>query len=320
MTALLTEAVLGIVFHYKDRNLEPMAVHDYPYLYFMFDTSTGLNEHGFKTNYSIKKQPGKYRIILTGGSVARGKLPDESIAHYLERELNTRFNTDKIEVINAGVSAFVAEQVFLNIQLILQHYEPDMMVSLDGYNDLMTFKLNRPYPSSFELPPHHWQDFQVIAENKKKNEALARFPLFFRNISRVIRFVGRKQFEKKYDWSSLTVEMLAPRSRAYWQIISDTRDFCKAKNIHYYSFLQPVKFYDRNAAQADAELKALSMLYRLLEDDTREKRYSFSLTSVFNQRKDIFTDDCHVTAEGNQIMAKEMADRIVGDVQAWMEN
>src|SRR5690348_14078733 len=88
-TALLTEAVLEVVFRIKDRHADPLPVRDYPYLYFLFDDAEGLNEHGFKTQYPIEKQPGKFRIMLVGGSVARGKKPEQSIAHYLEKELNT---------------------------------------------------------------------------------------------------------------------------------------------------------------------------------------------------------------------------------------
>ncbi|HXH18662.1 MAG TPA: hypothetical protein VNJ07_06220 [Chitinophagales bacterium] len=318
VVALLTEAILGIVFSFKDRHLEPMAVHDYPYLYFMFDSTGGLNAHGFKTNYPLKKQFGKFRIILTGGSVARGKLPEESIARYLEQELNTRFQTGKIEVINAGVSAFVAEQEFILTQLILRHYEPNMILSLDGYNDLMTFKINRQYPSGFELPPHNWQDFRVIADNRMRQRPFSRLPLFFRNISRAVRYLQRQQFENNFRWQTLTDDKLRPISERYWQIIGDTYDFCRAKKIGYYNFLQPVRFYGVN--DTTSQLKTLSRLYNLIEAGIHEKPYAFSLTAIFKDMPEIFTDDCHVTAEGNRIIAQQMAERISNDVQAWLEN
>lgn len=317
---LLAEALLGIIFHYKDRDLERMAAHDEPYLYYLFDKADGLNEHGFKTNYPLKKQAGKFRIILTGGSVARGKLPEETIAHYLEKELNERFNTDKIEVINAGMSAYVVEQEFILIQLILQYYEPNMLISLDGYNDLMTFKLNRQFPSGFELPPHNWQDFRVIENNTAKKKFGSRFTYFFKNIARAVRFMQRKEFEKNYDWSLLTEPKLKPVSDTYWQIIGDTHDFCKAKNIAYYSFLQPVRFYQKNEIRNEADLKALTIFYRIMEEGAHYQRYAFTLTSIFSNRPDIYTDDCHVTPEGNQMIAKAMAERIEEEVDAHLDN
>lgn len=320
VVVLLTELLLGIIYNYKNQGIEPMTARDYPYLYFLYEESPGRNVHGFKTEYSIKKLAGKYRIILTGGSVAMGREPNETIAHYLETKLNMRFNTDRIEVINAGVSAFVVEQVFLNIQLILQHYEPDMIVSLDGYNDMMSFKLNRQYPSGMELPPHYWRDFKVIEFNSERKTFRSRFTYFFKNISGAIYYLERREFEKNYDWTALTDTVLKPVSNAYWQIITDTYDFCKAKKISYYSFLQPVKSYDKNVAQGSAELKALSRLYRQIENSSRGKAYAYSLTSIFNDRLDIFTDDCHLTPEGNQIIAKEISERVSDELEACLEN
>lgn len=317
---LLAELLLGIIYDCRNRSIEPMDARDYPYLYFLYNESQVRNRHGFKTSYPIKKQQGRFRIVFTGGSVAMGKAPEESIQHYLEEILNKRFNTGRIEVVNAGVSAFVVEQVFLNIQLILQHYEPDLIVSLDGYNDLMTFRLNRQHPSGFELPPHYWQDFKVIEYNKEKKTFLSRFKYFFRNISGAMRYFERKKFEKNYNWAALEEDSLKPYSACYWQIVDDTRDFCRAKGILYYNFLQPVKSYDKNAAQNSDDLRAMSRLYRQFEDGIRGRKHAYSLTSVFNERPDIFTDDCHVTPEGNQMLAREIAERISDEVEACLEN
>ena len=319
-TAFLTEFALGLIYDYRNRGIEPIAAKDYPFLYFLYEKSPERDIHGFKTNHPIAKPSGKFRIILTGGSVAMGNAPKESIAHYLEQELNERFVTNRIEVINAGVSAFVAEQVFLNIQLILQHYEPNIIVSLDGYNDLMTFRLNRQYPSEFELPPHYWQDFMVIKYNSEKASFRSRFSYLFKNISYAIRYFNRKEFEKNYDWSSLNEDSLRPYSTRYWQILDDTYDFCKAKKISYYNFLQPVRSYDRNAAQDDADMRAMSLLYRQFESGTKAKTYAYSVTSIFNGRQDMFTDDCHVIAEGNKMFSKAISERISDELEAVFEN
>lgn len=313
---VLAEILLGIIYEYRNRDIEPMAVRDYPYLYFLYKQSPGRNIHGFKTDHPQKKAAGKYRIILTGGSVAMGQLPAESIAHYLEAELNKRFNTDRIEVINAGVSAFVAEQVFLNIQLILQHYEPDMIVSLDGYNDLMTFKFNRQYTSGFELPPHYWRDFRVI----QYNHDMKTLNTYLKNISKAIGYFERKHFEKNHDWNRLNNDSLKPFSLRYWQIMDDTYDFCKAKHIYYCSFLQPIKYYNNTIIQDNAELKALTMLYRQMENGTNERKYAYSLTSIFKHRPDIFTDDCHITPEGNEMIANAIAERVADEVEVCLEN
>lgn len=53
-TLILLEIALGAAFLYKDRNIEPENVKDFPYLYFLFDNKKGdYNEHGFKTKRSL---------------------------------------------------------------------------------------------------------------------------------------------------------------------------------------------------------------------------------------------------------------------------
>ena len=54
MLNLLAEIILGGIFYVKDFNLEPMAVKDYPYLYYLFEKGEDTNEHGFKTSHSIE--------------------------------------------------------------------------------------------------------------------------------------------------------------------------------------------------------------------------------------------------------------------------
>ncbi len=319
-TLILTEAVLEVAFRIKDRHADPLPVRDYPYLYYLYDTAQGLNQYGFKTQYPIEKKEEKFRIILTGGSVARGKKPEESIANYLEKELNTRFNTNRIEVINAGISAYVVEQEFILIQLLLQQYQPDMIVSLDGVNDLMTFDFNRMTQSDFALPPHHWDEVKVIEPNRERRKFFTRFPLFFKNIARVIAYLKAERFEKNYDWSQLTDERLSKVSHTYWQIIKDTHDFCKAKNIRYYNFLQPVRTCSqfRNGAQLSEREKAQCRLFNLMDAAVKNEPSNYSLTTLLDERLQLFYDFCHVLPAGNEVIAKAMAERVADDVETWL--
>ena len=53
------------------------------------------------------------------------------------------------------MSGYVVEQEFLLLQLVLQKYEPDLVFGLDGYNDLMSYKLNRHTSKTIPLPPQN---------------------------------------------------------------------------------------------------------------------------------------------------------------------
>ncbi len=320
ITVLLAEIVLGVVFHFKDKGLEPMAVRDYPYLYYLFEKSDGLNEHGFKTNYPVKRQEGKFRIVLIGGSVARGKQPHETIAHFLEEKLNNEFQKDRVEVINAGMSAFVVEQEFLLIQLIIQHYEPDVIIGLDGYNDIVTIDLNRRWESGFELPPHNWVDFRSFESNREERKTWSRLPMFFRNINRAVQYFHRRKFEEEFDWKSFDDDKMLAVSKTYWQIIDDTRDFCRSKNISYYSFIQPLKYYTVHSDSLDPQKQTLKKLYALMDKGADTRSFAFSMSSLLKDQPDLFTDDCHVVAKGNELIAEAIAVRIAFEIQAWSEN
>lgn len=118
----------------------------YAHPYVSYDMKPGytapgvtINSLGFRgTEFSAAKSPGTYRIVALGGSTTYGtQLTDEeTYPALLERELRRQLNSDRIEVINAGlVSATSAESVtrFLFRVIGLQ---PDLVIFYEGYNDL----------------------------------------------------------------------------------------------------------------------------------------------------------------------------------------
>lgn len=303
--------MLSLVFLIKDRHIQPENVKDFPYLYYLFDPEKGdYNEHGFKTTYSVNKPDSVYRIILIGGSVARGRAPENSIAAYLEKNLQRLFPQKHIQVINAGVSAYGIQQEFLLTQMILQYYKPNMIVGLDGYNDLLTFKINRFYPSGYTLPPHHWKDFRVIKEKLFYEKWYSRFALPFKSINRTKDFLIRRAREKHYDWNKIDTTIAARHAQAYWNVVRDLYDFCRSKNIVYLNFLQPVRFYVRHSEPNDPELAALWRIYAAMEKHYEGKNFAVSLVPAFHRCRGMFTDDCHITSEGNQILAAAMTLKI----------
>ena len=118
------------------------------------------NIDGFRTNTQINKIDSIYRVAIIGGSVADvlggEKAPNGQCL--LEFELDSILGTNNIEVIGAGTSGYVVEQEFIETQLILQKYKPDFILGLHGYNDLMTFKLNRYINDQILLPPQNYRE------------------------------------------------------------------------------------------------------------------------------------------------------------------
>lgn len=312
VSVFLVEIGLGAFFAYKDRGLEPMKVKDYPYLYYIFEKGEITDDYGLKTDRPLQKPEGKFRILLTGGSVARGQGNKETISVYLEKELNERLHTDKIEVLNAGMSAYVVEQDFIFIQLVLQKYEPDMIVSLDGYNDLLTWKLNRFDKGPYPLAPHNWSQFQVIRRGQYNHTFQSRFTGFFKNITRAVLAMRRYRSEHDFNWNGITLSEKAEVSSSFSSVVDDTHKFCEAKQIDYFNFLQPIRFYhsSTDTSKLTPEQKGMNSIYNIMDLETLDKDYATSLTSLLKGHEDLFLDDCHVKPQGNQLIAKAMADYI----------
>lgn len=122
-----------------------------------FDTGGRLihSPQGFRRDGLIEtaKPPGVFRIFVLGGSALYGigvqsgstyplhpsLANDETISFFLERDLNARMREAgidlRIEVINAGVTAYQTFHHVLYFYETLYEYQPDLLLFLDGHND-----------------------------------------------------------------------------------------------------------------------------------------------------------------------------------------
>lgn len=129
-----------------------------------------INSLGFRSeNISFEKPRNVKRIILLGGSVAFGRTAtsnENTIAYQLERELNTYItvnNRYRWDVINLAVPAGISLQELLVLTKVGLRYEPDIVISLSGFNDIFLYldstqlneqvllnKVKRAYNTLFE--------------------------------------------------------------------------------------------------------------------------------------------------------------------------
>ncbi len=97
------------------------------------------NSLGFRgEEFSLDKPPGVYRIVAIGGSTTFAVyLPyDETYPHYLQAQLREHFDTDKIEVINAGLTGSTTAESLHRLFTQVLPTNPDMVIIYHGYNDL----------------------------------------------------------------------------------------------------------------------------------------------------------------------------------------
>ncbi|MDD2387184.1 MAG: hypothetical protein PHP52_10435 [Bacteroidales bacterium] len=303
ISLVLIEITLGIYFKIKDRNLIHAEVIDYPYLYFkLTEDSDFRNEDGLKIFREKTKPDTVFRIIISGGSVVYGLEPENTISANLERLLNDSLLEVNIEVLNAGVPAYVIEQEFILVQLVLQYYNPDMIISLDGYNDLISTEINRFYPCEDLLPPHNWRDFRLIKYHNNVRRLSGRFYGAFTNINRLSDFAYRNFSNKKDDFAAMSANKQYI-AKTYRQRTNDLEAFCQAKDIVYYHFLQPVRFISNNSNNRE---KHLEEIYKCMNDSLINYPYYKSLIDIFDNNDQVYTDECHVDELGNKKIAMKM--------------
>lgn len=92
-----------------------------------------ISSDGFRGREINKKTNRRGRIIVTGGSAAFGTgvhSDNETFQVFLQK-LN-----DKYEVINAGIPGFLSGQELTYIVTDIADYQPDIIMSFSGFNDL----------------------------------------------------------------------------------------------------------------------------------------------------------------------------------------
>lgn len=120
-----------------------------------------INDESFKDfrDVPMEKPENEFRVIVTGGSVVYGRGPvpptDKlvdfyevtfrwTIPHIMEEILNAdprvreKIGGKTVRVINAGVPGYVYQNSLMRYLAKLRLYKPDLLVALDGANDVHT--------------------------------------------------------------------------------------------------------------------------------------------------------------------------------------
>lgn len=101
-----------------------------------------MNSDGFRgREYAIPKPAGTFRILVVGDSVVQGLTVSyaQTWEQVLERLLNRRAAAPSLhyEVINAGIGGYVSRQALVRLVDRGLKYQPDLVLVLVGWNDLV---------------------------------------------------------------------------------------------------------------------------------------------------------------------------------------
>lgn len=321
-----------------------------------------INEQSFKDFEDVprEKPENEYRVIVTGGSVVygRGPVPPAdavadfyevtfrwNIPHIMEKLLNAdprvkaAIQGKKVRVINAGVAGFVYQNNLMRYLAKLRLFQPDLLVALDGANEVHTVARPLKDWNYFTEGPY----FEVVTETMDMSSKglmnyltlwLKRNTYFFTWLAMThgegpgILMENRGFAAHPQD---ATPEMIAYRDKNVAQVADVVAIYHKAletdrvphvfalqpmfrnskkkrtpmeEKIEKVTGMQKIGFYD--AAQT------YDVLVETIKKRCKAENFEVvDLTGIYDDTTEwVFTDWCHLTNGANYILAKALVNQV----------
>jgi hypothetical protein len=210
---------------------------------------------------------------------------------------------------NFGESAYTAHQSLEMMMRLLQGGErPAAVVFYDGVNDVA-------HKCRVELGPY--SDAQEAKTRRLLEQRGARGALRA-TIERLSTLFAEDEIADKYDCDDNRVKAAAVADA----MISDWRISAAVAALHgvrFYAALQPVLYFSRTRAdhlsrENDAEReKQFRAVYPLLREAVARAGF-LDFIDVFDRDEYIYIDFCHVSPNGNALVAARLAEAILPDL------
>jgi len=287
-----------------------------------------INTKGFRgEDYNIKKSSGVLRIINLGASstFGYGDKDNETYPYYLEQFMNENkiYKSQKItvEVINLGIPHLTSEEVqnlFIEEAIPLN---PDVVTYYGGLSDAHeTFRSHarRKIPEGFK-------------HNLKR----------LLTVEMLLHVYRDKTKYSKNDYN----DHVEGKERNFINNLSNINKACKIRNIKFYVITQQVKSYmfndeDIKNISYEKEIEIVRQKFKEMEINTFERdllSHSVLMEKVkiwadinhvsiidgikaLDDHRDLLTSYVHLSPEGNYILAKTIADRILQDFELLPRN
>lgn len=292
-------------------------------------TSTySTNNLGYRDgNWSFEKSPSVRRIFLVGGSSAWGYGSSSNlttISSFLGKILNQSAKTGKYEVLNASENGYTSTQEFILWKDLLP-YKPDLIIIYDGYNDL--------YSGFLGLPPGWNHPF--IQEKILTQENLNVISSITQDeISKVISQIEILNIIKnKLGSNNNKTQQFSDVNEVadvYNRNLNLILDISESEKIPVIVVLQP-NLYSETKKLSPEESDIIRTQEKLfpgvtsyfqngtkkmkdyLDTATKVRRFQFIDGNSFfsDLEKNIYFDPVHYSDEGNDIIARKLAEIII---------
>ncbi len=294
-------------------------------------TKYKINSKGFRgEEFSKIKPPGKIRIIFLGGS-SMFNLGWEDDSTTIVKELGKKDNI--IEVLNCGIPGYTSSQELALLIHEMIDYNPDIVISLTGWNDINWGIITENYQGLSPLYNELDDSLERFISNDQKifqNIILGFINLLnksniFRQVSIKLKNKKLIQREKEMDlkYSKENIDKKAETIIQYFvNNCYKMKKISSSFSFKYIVFLQPTVVMKETPSKLEIKItqdKDWSIYYSnakylyssyfgkikeklnnkeiMFVDINKDPRFIYS-------NKTLFIDDTHTNKQGNQIIAE----------------
>ncbi|MBF0399727.1 MAG: hypothetical protein HQL90_03050 [Magnetococcales bacterium] len=334
------------------------------------DPPTVIDGNGFVSDHPIAetKPPGVTRIFLMGGSAVFGigQFPPFASVHsyhrgvlsfalspagQLERYLRAQRPDLQFEVINAAASDRMLHQSMIYYLETLSRFSPDMVVSMDGYNDLFFGMMSgRPY-AQMEAKLENYIDLLNRARSYQPNLVRLLNIGYSKYVYPYVEEDLKKQFFFKGDFEQEKYSFAAYKqvegafihsSQRFLQILDHFMAVLKSDKVDFIFTLQPILYRQVNKQWSTIEDRMRRTIFGVGPNMTPElidryivmSRYFFDqyLSRASQQRVEkngfgfmdlnqgvthlksdfeLYIDYCHFTVPGSKVVAELVGQEVL---------
>jgi lysophospholipase L1-like esterase len=237
-----------------------------------------------------------------------------------------KITEDKYRVLNFGETSYNPFQgyLFLKLQTIKQNINPDVIVSYDGVNSGGSiFGHNREKQIKEIMKGED-------SEDKEKEEEKLSLKNFFWNPMQILASKIKSKFnaedtKKEYKEEPITDDKVRNYARMLLNDWLQIQKMAEEKNSEFIAILQPNAFVgspktkhlnlkDKKKRNWDTYYQKLySQILKLIKQEPKYQKLNdnfLNLTDAFDNDEYIYIDFCHVSPNGNKIIAKKIYDYI----------
>jgi lysophospholipase L1-like esterase len=304
-----------------------------------------VNEQGFRGDpIAPVKSRGRFLIFALGGSTTLGvsNAYEETYPFLLQQRLRERHPGRDIQVQNAGAAWYTTAHNMVSYELRVRQFHPDVVIFFEAINDLMRsfsppwfarggFKRDYshylgPYARlsgpevEFPAPPASWLDRWLVWRMARRRFAHEPSPFNQRDPDNVARLAASMKAVDNVEFRSLD------SFREYYDTLiqrvrSDGSTFIAASQPSVYAgsdgqkppmYFAPIFCADDGRYPSEA---AMIRGMTLFNDTARsiagaEHAPFVDFAAAVPKTSEYFSDDVHLRASGNRLLAERAADLI----------